>query len=62
MIDYTVQLNLQITSSLGKGVTINIAGLHGWIVYVVVGMVLAFVSYRKDMPMTMKSCFYPLIG
>ena len=37
-------------------------GLHGWIVYVVVGLLLAFVGYRKGLPMTLRSCFYPLIG
>eukprot|EP00116_Pleurobrachia_bachei_P003413 sb/3463675/ len=37
-------------------------GVHAWIVYVVVGMLLGFVAFRKGMPMTMKSCFYPLIG
>ncbi|KAJ7373012.1 hypothetical protein OS493_015482 [Desmophyllum pertusum] len=37
-------------------------GIHGWIVYVVVGLLLAFVGYRKGLPMTIRSCFYPLIG
>ena len=37
-------------------------GIHGWIVYVVVGLLLAFLCYRKDLPMTMRSCFYPLLG
>ena len=37
-------------------------GIHGWIVYVVVGLLLAFVGYRKGLPMTVRSCFYPLIG
>lgn len=37
-------------------------GIHGWIVYVVVGLLLGFLTYRKDLPMTMRSCFYPLIG
>lgn len=37
-------------------------GIHGWIVYVVVGLLLAFLSYRKGLPMTMRSCFYPLLG
>jgi choline-glycine betaine transporter len=37
-------------------------GIHGWIVYVVVGLLLAFTTYRKGMKMTMKSCFYPLLG
>ena len=37
-------------------------GIHGWIVYVVVGLLLAFMGYRKGLPMTLRSCFYPLIG
>ena len=37
-------------------------GIHGWIVYVIIGIILGFLTFRKGMPMTMKSCFYPLIG
>ena len=37
-------------------------GVHGWIVYAVVGLLLAFVAFRKGLPMTIRSCFYPLIG
>ena len=37
-------------------------GIHGWIVYVMVAIILGFLTFRKGMPMTMKSCFYPLIG
>lgn len=37
-------------------------GIHGWIVYVIIGLMLAFMTFRKGMPMTMKTCFYPLIG
>jgi len=37
-------------------------GIHSWIVYVIVGLLLAFVTFRKGLPMTMKSCFYPLVG
>lgn len=37
-------------------------GIHGWIVYVVVGLLMAFVCYRQGLPMTIRSCFYPLIG
>ena len=47
-------------------IAINIAlfhwGLHGWIVYSLVGLVLGLMSHREGLPMTMKSCFYPLIG
>ena len=37
-------------------------GIHGWIVYCLVGLLLALMTYRENLPMTMKSCFYPLIG
>jgi len=37
-------------------------GVHGWVVYAIVGILLAFLHYRKGLPMTIKSCFYPLIG
>ena len=37
-------------------------GIHAWIVYAIVGLLLSFLSYRKKLPMTMKSCFYPLLG
>lgn len=37
-------------------------GIHGWIVYVVVAVLLSFVAYRWKMPMTIRSCFFPLIG
>eukprot|EP00794_Sanderia_malayensis_P003750 gene3750-4272_t len=37
-------------------------GFHAWIVYVIVGLLLAFLSYRKDLPMTVRTCFYPLLG
>jgi choline-glycine betaine transporter len=37
-------------------------GLHGFVVYTQVGLILGLMSYRWGLPMTMKSCFYPLLG
>ena len=37
-------------------------GIHGWIVYVIIGLVLGFVCYRKRLQMSMRTCFYPLVG
>eukprot|EP00397_Hematodinium_sp_SG-2012_P004023 GEMP01004034.1.p1 GENE.GEMP01004034.1~~GEMP01004034.1.p1 ORF type:complete len:789 (+),score=117.18 GEMP01004034.1:487-2853(+) len=37
-------------------------GLHGWVVYAIVGLTIAFMAYRKDLPLTMRSCMYPLMG
>merc|ERR1719154_54839 len=37
-------------------------GLHGWVVYTIVGLLLALMAHREGLPLTIKSCFYPLIG
>ncbi len=37
-------------------------GLHGWAVYVVVGLCLAYFGFRKKLPLTMRSALRPLIG
>ncbi|EDO47935.1 predicted protein [Nematostella vectensis] len=37
-------------------------GIHGWIVYTMIGLLLGFLSYRYNMPMTMRTCFYPLLA
>jgi len=37
-------------------------GLHGWVCYCIMGLLLALLHFRKGLPMTVKSCFYPLIG
>lgn len=37
-------------------------GLHAWGIYIVVGMSLAYFSFRKGLPLTIRSAFYPLLG
>ncbi len=37
-------------------------GVHPWGIYAIVGLALAFFSYNKGLPLTIKSVFYPLIG
>ena len=37
-------------------------GLHSWVAYLVVALALGFVGHRKGLPMTIRSCLYPLIG
>ena len=37
-------------------------GFHGWSVYVVVGLCLAYFGFRKKLPLTMRSALYPIIG
>jgi len=44
------------------GITFFHWGLHAWAVYMVVGLSLAYFSFRKGLPLTIRSCFYPLLG
>ena len=37
-------------------------GIHGWIPYVLIGSLMGLLSYRRGLPMTMRTCFYPLWG
>ena len=36
-------------------------GLHGWALYVLVGLSLAYFAYRKDLPLTLRSALYPIL-
>ena len=36
-------------------------GLHGWCAYLIVAIALGIVCYRWNMPLTMRSAFYPVI-
>ena len=37
-------------------------GVHGWAVYVIVGLCLAYFGFRKKLPLTLRSALYPVIG
>ena len=37
-------------------------GIHGWVVYIINAVLLGIVGYRWNMPMTVSSVFFPLIG
>lgn len=37
-------------------------GIHGWAIYSVIGLALAYFTYNRKMPLTIRSAFYPLIG
>ncbi|PSJ47420.1 choline transporter [Zobellella endophytica] len=37
-------------------------GLHPWSVFIIVALALAYFSYRKNLPFTLRSILYPLIG
>lgn len=37
-------------------------GLHAWAIYIIIGLSLAYFAYRHDLPLTLRSALYPLIG
>jgi len=44
------------------GLTFLHWGIHTWALYAVVGAALAFFTFNKKLPLTIRSIFYPLIG
>ena len=53
---------VQAASSLGIAATVFHWGLHGWAVYGVVGLALAFFAYNRGLPLLIRSAFYPIFG
>lgn len=47
---------------LGMAATIFHWGLHPWAIYAVVALALALFAYNKGLPLTLRSCFYPIFG
>ena len=37
-------------------------GIHAWAIYAVVGLSLAYFAFRHNLPLTIRSALYPLIG
>ncbi|MCP1728306.1 choline/glycine/proline betaine transport protein [Natronospira proteinivora] len=37
-------------------------GLHAWAIYIVIGLSLAYFAYRHDLPLTIRSTLYPILG
>ena len=37
-------------------------GLHAWGIYILMGLALSYFAYRHDLPLTIRSTLYPLLG
>ncbi|NOH83156.1 BCCT family transporter [Vibrio sp. 03-59-1] len=48
--------------SLALGATIFHWGIHGWAIYAIVALALAFFSFNKGLPLSIRSVFYPVFG
>ncbi len=48
--------------AIGMAATIFHWGLHPWAIYAVVALALAFFSYNRGLPLTIRSAFHPILG
>jgi BCCT family betaine/carnitine transporter len=48
--------------AIGMAATIFHWGLHPWAIYAVVALSLAFFTYNRGLPLTIRSAFYPIFG
>ena len=53
---------VQAATSLGIASTVFHWGVHGWAIYGVVGLALAFFAYNRGFPLLIRSAFYPIFG
>ena len=56
-----VAANSPEAASMAMSATMFHWGLHPWAIYAVVALSLAFFTYNKGLPLTIRSAFYPLI-
>ena len=57
-----VEPNTPEGARLAMGATMYHWGLHPWAIYAVVGLSLAFFTYNKNLPLTIRSAFFPILG
>lgn len=57
-----VAANTEEAKSLAMGAVMFHWGLHPWAIYAVVALSLAFFTYNKGLPLSIRSIFYPILG
>lgn len=57
-----VNPNTPEAASMAMGATMFHWGLHPWAMYAVVGLALGFFAYNHELPFTVRSTFYPILG
>lgn len=58
---FNVEANTPEARDLAMGGTMYHWGLHPWAVYSIVALSLAFFAFNKNMPLTIRSAFFPLL-
>jgi BCCT family betaine/carnitine transporter len=56
-----VEQNTPEAAQMAMGATMFHWGLHPWAIYAVVALSLAFFAYNKNLPLTIRSAFFPFI-
>ncbi|MCW2307064.1 BCCT family transporter [Rhodobium gokarnense] len=54
--------DIEAARNLGMAATIFHWSLHPWSIYAVVALALAFFAYNYNLPLTLRSAFYPIFG
>ena len=49
-------------ATIAMRITVMHWGLHGWALYAVLGLSLAYFAYRKGLPLAIRSSLYPIFG
>ena len=57
-----VEANTAEAARMAMGATMYHWGLHPWAIYAVVALSLAFFTYNKGLPLSIRSIFYPILG
>jgi len=57
-----VEANTPEAARMAMGATMYHWGLHPWAIYGVVALSLAFFTYNKGLPLSIRSVFYPILG
>ncbi|KAA1171314.1 BCCT family transporter [Marinobacter salinexigens] len=58
---FNVEAKTPAAADLAMGATMYHWGLHPWAIYAVVALSLAFFAFNKNMPLTIRSAFFPLL-
>ncbi len=54
--------DIETARAAGMSAAIYHWGLHAWGIYAIVGLSLAFFCFNRQMPLTLRSAFFPLFG
>lgn len=57
-----VEANTPDAAAMAMGATMYHWGIHPWAIYGVVALSLAFFTYNKGLPLSIRSVFYPILG